>query len=205
MVHPLSQYKNKIRGNYSSIPSGRKGQLQSLSDYIKNNLSGTSQISLVFICTHNSRRSHFCQIWFALAIKELNLTQLSSFSGGTEATAFNPRAVAAVERAGLKVIGTISENPVYHLMDESGQAFTNCFSKVYNDPSNPQDNFIAVMTCDHADQNCPFIPGAMLRVPIRYLDPKSSDGTPQEATIYDHRCFQIATEMFYLAEQINKP
>ena len=31
------------------------------------------------------------------------------------------------------------------------------------------------MVCDHADQNCPFIPGATARIPLRYKDPKEFD------------------------------
>lgn len=77
-----------------------------------------------------------------------------------------------------------------------------CFSKKYDDPSNANENFAAVMTCSEADKNCPFIPGASLRVPIPYVDPKEADGTDQEAATYDERCKQIATEMFYIMSQV---
>lgn len=77
-----------------------------------------------------------------------------------------------------------------------------CFSKKYDDPSNTSENFAAIMTCSDADKNCPFIPGASLRAPVPYVDPKEADGTDQEAAIYDERCKQIATEMFYLMSQV---
>ena len=78
-----------------------------------------------------------------------------------------------------------------------------CYSKIYDDPANANENFAAVMTCSEADKNCPFIPGASLRVPIPYEDPKIADDTEQEASKYDERCMQIATEMFYLMSQVN--
>ena len=33
------------------------------------------------------------------------------------------------------------------------------------------------MTCDHADENCPLIPGAKTRIPLTYVDPKVADET----------------------------
>ena len=34
------------------------------------------------------------------------------------------------------------------------------------------------MTCSDADENCPHIPKAEKRIPLRYEDPKSYDDTP---------------------------
>lgn len=50
----------------------------------------------------------------------------------------------------------------------------------------------------HADENCPFIPGAYRRIPLTYIDPKVSDNTPEESSTYNERCKQIATEMFFM-------
>jgi len=58
------------------------------------------------------------------------------------------------------------------------------------------------MTCSDADEACPFVAGAELRVPIRYDDPKAADGTPAETSAYDERCLQIATEMLYLFSRV---
>ena len=58
------------------------------------------------------------------------------------------------------------------------------------------------MTCSHADENCPFIPGAEKRIPVRYDDPKAFDNTPQQEEKYEERSNQIATEMLYVFSQI---
>ena len=60
------------------------------------------------------------------------------------------------------------------------------------------------MTCSDADVNCPFVPGAEFRKPITYQDPKESDGSTREVEIYDERCRQIATEMFYMMNVLHK-
>ena len=59
------------------------------------------------------------------------------------------------------------------------------------------------MTCDSADQNCPFIPGATLRIPIKYVDPKVSDGTPLEEATYADRCAEIAREMIFVFSNVD--
>ena len=75
------------------------------------------------------------------------------------------------------------------------------WSKKYDHPSNPTENYAAIMVCTDADQNCPYIPGAT-RLAIPFDDPKTFDGTPSESSKYDERCLQIATEMLYVMNQV---
>lgn len=58
------------------------------------------------------------------------------------------------------------------------------------------------MTCSRADESCPVVMVADLRVGIPYDDPKAADGTPEESARYDERCKQIATEMLYLFSRV---
>ncbi|MEL7160862.1 MAG: DUF481 domain-containing protein [Bacteroidota bacterium] len=178
-----------LRAQADQIPTARRQQLAMLADYISGR--ETDPVRLNFICTHNSRRSHLGQIWAAVAAAYYGLERVQTFSGGTEATAFNPRAVAALERAGFRVENPGGENPHYRVHFAPDAPALVCFSKIYDDPVNPSDAFAAVMTCDHADANCPFIPGAELRLPLTYEDPKVADGTPAEAARYDERVQQI--------------
>ena len=76
------------------------------------------------------------------------------------------------------------------------------FSKLFGDDFNKADYFAAIMTCSDADENCPHIPKAEKRIPLRYEDPKSHDDTPIESEKYDERSLQIASEMFYIFSQI---
>ncbi|MDX2247147.1 MAG: protein-tyrosine-phosphatase [Bacteroidia bacterium] len=206
MYLSLLKYIEEAQKDFVSIPEDRKNELQRLAGYIRSRLETNSPANLIFICTHNSRRSHLSHIWAATAASFYEVADnIFTFSGGTETTAFNPRAVAAVERAGFQVENPGGDNPHYLIRFSEKYPPIECFSKKYDDSPNPQENFAAVMTCSHADENCPFIPGAEFRQSVAYDDPKEADGTDEETALYDERCLQIATEMFYLMLHVKNP
>lgn len=184
------------------IDEDRRGRLEELATFVRGRLDAGRPAELTFICTHNSRRSHLAQLWAATAAAYYGLDGVRTYSGGTEATAFNPRAVAAVERAGFAVESSGGDNPRYQVRIGPEAEPMQCFSKVYDDAFNPQEGFAAVMTCTAADAACPFVPGADLRVGLPYVDPKESDDTPAEAQTYDERSVQIAREMFFLMSRV---
>ena len=196
----LLQYLNERAMEFDSIPSERKIALAKVADYIRDRLSGTVPAKLTFICTHNSRRSHLSQIWAQVTAKYYGLIGVETFSGGTEATAFNPRAVAAMQRCGLKIVADdpAAANPRYNVTTSDSSTPLVCFSKAYGDPPNPKERYCAVMTCSQADDACPLVMGCDLRMPIRYEDPKIADDTDFESQRYDERSAQICTEMLYM-------
>ena len=185
----------------SEIPAERKVLLDEMAAYLQEKISTGKEIRLNFICTHNSRRSQFSQIWAQTAAAYYGIDAYN-YSGGVEVTAFNPRAVAAIHRDGFKVSKKEGENPVYFVFYSEGKEPIVTFSKVFDDAVNATKEFAAVMTCDHADENCPFIPGAEKRFPLRYEDPKAFDDTPLEEKMYSERSRQIAAELFYLFEKV---
>ena len=192
----LNQYLERLIPSIPDIPDSRKELLHTLSQYIIERKQQGTPVHLNFICTHNSRRSHISQIWAVTAAAYFDLDDIHCYSGGTEATAFNPRAVAAMERAGFWIENPGGSNPHYLVTFSENGKHIECFSKVYDDPFNPSTDFAAVMTCSHADENCPFIPGAK-RIAITYEDPKVADDTPQEQERYDERVNQIGVELLY--------
>ncbi|MEK6475931.1 protein-tyrosine-phosphatase [Catalinimonas sp. 4WD22] len=204
MYSKLTQYISRLVNNFNSIPQRRKEVLQQIAQAIQSQRYTHQESQLIFICTHNSRRSHFGQIWAAVAAYYYGIENLKTFSGGTEATAFNPRAVATLEKTGLKIINPGGKNPEYEVRFADKAEAMHCFSKTYDHPTNPQKNFIALMTCDEADQNCPVVLGTEYRFAIPYRDPKEADGTDEETRRYEERCQQIAIEMFYLISLLRK-
>ena len=186
-----------------SIKPQRKETLRPLIDYIQNKVLNLQEIRLNLICTHNSRRSHLAQVYAQTAAFYYNIGNVFCYSGGTEATAMFPVVAKTLEKQGFK-IKTISEgsNPVYTIKYDANEHPIIGFSKTYDDDFNPQNNFIAILTCSQADGGCPFIAGAEKRVPITFEDPKAFDNTPQQAEKYEERSMQIATEMFYVFSQI---
>jgi arsenate reductase len=188
----------------SDIPAERKVLLDEMATYLQEKIVTGKEIHLNFICTHNSRRSQFSQIWAQTAAAYYGINAYC-YSGGVEVTAFNPRAVAAIQRDGFKVVKKEGENPVYFVFYSEKEEPIVTFSKVVDDAINATKEFAAVMTCDHADENCPFIPGAERRFPLRFEDPKSFDGTTLEEKMYSERSHQIGAELFYLFEKVGKP
>lgn len=103
LLPAVSKYLTARAAEFENIPAERKVMLQELADHVKACSDADKTAHLVFICTHNSRRSHLAQIWALAAAEFYGIPKVETWSGGTEATAFNPRAVAAIQRAGLQV------------------------------------------------------------------------------------------------------
>lgn len=187
---------------FSLIDDHRKELLLRITAYINNKRAEKHAIQLVYVCTHNSRRSHFGQIWAAVAAAYYNIDQVTTYSGGTEATAFHPNAIAALTALGMLITPDGSPtNPIYTVQFGPEQS-VHCFSKKYSDNSIPQVDFAAIMTCADAEENCPFIPGAALRIGTTYDDPKAFDGTAQQSEAYLERSAQIARETLYVFSQL---
>ena len=198
----LKTFADGLSAGFSSIPADRKRQLDKLALFLKARRTSGETAKVIFICTHNSRRSHLGQITATLAAAYFNIDRIQAYSGGTEVTAFNPRAVAALKRIGFQIENPGGENPHYKVTFAENRNPIEAFSKKYDSNFNPDKGFAAVMTCGHADRNCPTVSGATLRVPLHFVDPKVSDGTPEESETYDARALQIATEVFYAFSKI---
>ncbi len=187
------------------ISDERKEVLNSLANYVQEKVSANSEVNLNFICTHNSRRSHFSQIWAQVAASYYQVPQVVCYSGGTAATAMFPMVAETLIEMGFKIEKlTETDNPVYMIKYADNALPIVGFSKTYDHPFNPVSGFAAIMTCSEADDGCPFIAGAEQRIPITFEDPKLSDGTPEQQQIYRERSFQIAAEMFYVFSTIKK-
>jgi arsenate reductase (thioredoxin) len=183
------------------IAEERKPVLQMVIDYILKKRELQEPFRLNFICTHNSRRSQLSQIWAQVAAYSFEIA-MESYSGGVEETAFNERAVRALETQGFRIRKEGEGNPRYLVSFSPDAEPVLAFSKMYDDPINPTTAFAAVMTCSDADENCPYIPGTEARIPLRYDDPKAFDGTAQESEKYLERSRQIASEMFYIFSRV---
>ena len=185
-----------------SLSKERQETLGTLVDAIADKRSSEGGAKLLFVCTHNSRRSQLAQAWATVAAHSRGLDDIEAFSGGTEVTAFHPNAIGALERAGLSVVRGDGSNPRVRVALASTDMNLECWSKRLDDDDNPSDDFIAVMTCDDADRACPSVSGASHRVALSYVDPKVSDGTDLVAATYDERSRQIAMEMAFVMSRV---
>lgn len=186
-----------------SLSEERKEVLQPLVDYIQNKVNNNEVIRLNFICTHNSRRSHLSQIWAQTMAFQFGIKNVFCYSGGTEATAMFSKVEETLVNQGFEIQQlSENENPVYAIKFSDNEPPIIGFSKTYFDAFNPKTNFGAIMTCNNADEGCPMVFGAEVRFPIKYEDPKAFDGTELVNEKYTERSLQIASEMFYVFNQI---
>lgn len=186
-----------------SIPAARREFLNILIEFLQEKVTKKEEISLNFICTHNSRRSHLSQVWAQTLTHHFQLEKVYCYSGGTEATAVYPMVVETLKNTGFQ-FQMLSEgkNPIYAIKYSENSHPVIGFSKKLDDPFNPGSEFAAVMTCSEADAGCPFVPGAEIRIPLTYEDPKKFDASPQQFEKYFERSEQIATELMYVFSQI---
>lgn len=204
LLPALTPTVEKLTSEFHLIPVERKALLQQLVQFVEKKVKAGEPVHLNFICTHNSRRSHLSQLWAQAAAHYYHVPNVFCYSGGTEATAFNPRAVKAMQEAGFSITKTKDgENPMYEVSFAAGIAPVIAFSKKYDDPFNHNKDFAAIMTCSHADENCPLVLGASGRVALTYNDPKEFDGTPLEAAKYAERVHEIGREILFAFSQIN--
>ena len=199
LIPNIDQFKKE----FDQISDERKETLNELTQFVQSKIVASQTVYLNFICTHNSRRSHLSQLWAQAAAYYYGIATVECFSGGTEATAFNPRAVKAMQDAGFNIIKTKEgDNPTYEVRYSNDAPPVIAFSKKYDDPFNHNQNFAAIMTCSHADENCPLVLGATKRIALTYDDPKEFDGTPLEAEKYAERVHQIGREIFFAFSQV---
>ena len=202
LINPtLVQFCEQTTQLFDQIPTDRKVKLQGLANYVQQKKEHA--ISVNVICTHNSRRSHIGQLVLKLGAYYYGIDHFQSFSGGTEATAFNPNAVAALKRIGFDITTHIAgPNPRYEVSFGTDLPKELLFSKVFNDDTNPTRDFAAVMVCSEADEACPFVPGAAARFSLPFNDPKAFDGKPEETEKYDEAVQLIGRDFLWVMSQV---
>lgn len=200
----LTTLIQQFEDEQSLISDARKETLKALSSAIQSDLQAHGKAQVTFVCTHNSRRSQLGQVLLKVLAHHYDIEGINTFSGGTEATTFNHRMVAALQRAGFLIEKTSdSSNPNYEFkVTASEEQGDRLFSKVYYDTFNPQKNFIAVMVCSEADEGCPFVVGASSRISLPYQDPKNFDDTPEESSAYTNKIVEIGRELTFVVKQL---
>jgi hypothetical protein len=200
----LQRYTDNLVENLDKVPKQRELMLSEISksmstDYLENKTG-----KVLFVCTHNSRRSQIAEVWFKYATLYFGIQHFEAYSGGIEETAFNERAIKALERAGFTTHYVRKvENPVVSITPGNYPVWDQQ-SKIYTHRVNPKKNFTALMVCSDADKSCPIVEGATDRFSLPYDDPRYYDGTPSEEKMYDATVEEIGLEMFYLVSQIKQ-
>ena len=186
-------FKMKVADNRAFV-------LNKIVNYTHKKISENKIPKLNFICTHNSRRSQFCQFWATFFSNYYNI-ECRVFSGGTFETQVNKNVINNIKDYGFSISFKESNNPLYSIHYKNLN-LGDYFSKIYLDLENPKSEFAAIMTCSDAENNCPLVEGAEIKFSLQYDDPKKYDKSKIEKTEYKKTSEKIASEMNYLFHKL---
>ncbi|EMK23886.1 hypothetical protein [Leptospira kirschneri] len=201
LFEPLKLFLKNRETEYSFISDFRKKTLLKFSKEIKQEISKNSFAKLLFVCTHNSRRSQIAQMLAYASAEYLGIKSIQAYSGGTEVTEFFKNSVQALINIGFQIEST-DQNLKYSVSIGTKQEPILGFSKLYSDSINPNEKFIAVMVCSSADKACPFVPGADARISLPYSDPKIYDYTDEALQRYTETCQTISREILFAFQNV---
>ncbi len=198
----LKKFVLSIKTNDNSAV--RKEILMPLIEFIQHKVDLQEPIRLNFICTHNSRRSHFAQVWAQTMADFFGVKNVFCYSGGTEATALYPLVLETLSQNGFRITELApGQNSVNSIKFSENDPGIIGFSKEWNNTFNPKNHFAAVLTCSQADVDCPFIPGAEKRISIPFEDPKLYDDSGGlQSQKYKETNKKIASELYYVFSKI---
>ena len=183
------------------VSNKRAVVLNEIVNYINKKRSENKISKLNFICTHNSRRSQFCQFWATFFSNYYNI-RCEAYSGGTVETEVYKSVVNNIRDYGFNISFKECNNPIYSIKFKNLN-LGNYFSKFYYDFENPKNEFAAIMTCSDAENNCPFVEGSEIKFSLPYEDPKKYDTSKTEKNNYKNTSEKIASEMNYLFYKLN--
>ena len=195
----IHKFCDKMHASFDSITIDRKKILNDVSSKINTYNKSDKELNLLFVCTHNSRRSQLAQVFAHLAIKYFGHLNLNSFSCGSEQTTIHENTILALESIGFRIQKKKSNKTNFYFSDN---LFVECFSKTFLHDSLPKNQIISLMTCDDADKNCPLITGSLSRISLPYNDPKLYDDSLECREEYKKTSIQIAQEIFYIFSKV---
>lgn len=203
MHSSIVQFFNGLEPSILPEPLDREQRLQSLVDYLVKQYQASAQPKLNFICTHNSRRSHFGQFLSVAAAEYVGLPELLTYSGGAEVTACHPNTLNALQAVGF-VVEKLEEgiNTKYAVEHNTTSAAGVAYSKLYNDAVNPQSDYAAILVCGSADAACPVVFGADIRILTPYEDPKEADDTAEVVSRYMQTAQEFGQEMLWVFSKV---
>jgi arsenate reductase (thioredoxin) len=212
MIAKIRQHADLLTTQFDTIDETHRAAAEQLVAWMVKNHRPGRPLGVIIVCTGNTRRSMLGATMGNIAAAYYGLTDVRFYSGGTDPIAFNPRTIATLLEIGVEINRTGKEapsgkaeeaNPIYRVRWGKGLE-TIEFSKKYTDPSNPQQDFAAILVCSEADASCPKVVGASVRIPVPYLDPKAFDGAPFEAAKYAERRDDIGRFMLSVLMQVRR-
>ncbi len=196
----LVEHLSLLATGYDMLDASHATAGRKLADWIVENYRPDQPLAMTCVCTGNSRRSILAATMVSVSAAYYGLPEIRGYSGGTKPSAFNERTVKTLREIGLEITSLGEEaargeaataNLKHRIrwgLNPNDAAMESIeFSKKYDDAANPQSGFAALLVCSDAEEACPMIKGATVRIATPFLDPKTYDGTTIEAHKYAER------------------
>ncbi|WP_196893237.1 low molecular weight phosphatase family protein [Aureivirga marina] len=189
----------RISQNDIEITNDRKETLNDIAKAVLDEYLRNERVNLNFICSHNSRRSQFAQIWGNYAINFFSIPNMECFSGGTVVTALHRNTVKTLKEVGFRFdVKTFNhQNPEYLISYQDCKKPILAYSKLIEDQNN-KSPYIAITTCNSIEKNCPLFTDCLAYFQLPYTDPKNYDYTALKNEKYNELNMNIASEMAFL-------
>ena len=202
----LEEYCIPLPSEFDKIKDERKENLDILGEYILTNYHDKFDVSLLFICDKNSRRSQFAQVWAQTASYFYKIDKLKTYSGGLSETAINYHIMGSLKRAGFSVtaVEAYSKNPVYLLSVGRKYPDIFIFSKRYDYWNNPVMDFVSIYCSKSEEFSELKVLGSDQVIELPYENVQIFDSSVGGAAKNDQVCREIAREMFYVMDYVNK-
>jgi len=168
----------------------RKKRLDNIASVINENLNKTR--SIVFLCTHNSRRSQICEVW-GKVFAEIYRKKININSAGAFKTVVHSQVYESIVKCGLIVNNKkeiFFDKKKFKLNSKTTDSIT-------------MKNFIAVMTCSDVEKSCPHDPRSIRNIKMFLNDPRIYDETDKMSREYLKTTTYIAEELNYIFKNIN--
>lgn len=204
MLHPdITKFIESL--DSKKLSEARKDILKQLAKVIKHKLDEDEKAELLFVCSHNARRSAYAEVWATAMAHYFNNSQIKSYSCGTEATHTHPQVIHTLRLQGFKIAKPVQQNnPTYAVGFSSVHPDKELFSKDMHHQTLSAIEPIAAMVCSEASESCPVIPKAIARIAVPYEDPRVFDEHPDKEQVYIKTSKLIATELKYLFKKVSQ-
>lgn len=210
LLSKVQRHADLLSKQSDLIEERHRAAADELVNWISENYQPGKPLTVIVVCSGNSRRSILGSTMGNIAAAYYGLPEIRFYSGGTTPSAFNQRTIATLKEIGVEVEPSGEEaprgmseeaNPIYRVQWGTGMETVE-FSKLYSDAQYPQSGFAAVMVCDQAEAECPIVKGASKRISAPYMDPKKYDGTTIESSKYAERRDDIGRFMLSVLSQV---
>lgn len=189
----------KFEARLPELGQDRKDFMNQLVEFLIGQIRTQGQVSVMTMCTHNSRRSQLGMAWASALASHWKLP-LKAYSAGVEITACQLRTLDDLENQGFEIKRFEGENPCHQCSLPGDSIQVELWSKLAEDSANPKQNYATLIYCDHAATQQGELLGCGLRLECFIKESKNLGAELEHSPIEE----RLAVEWIYALRQLQK-